>query len=545
MTDEWRKVRRHQIEAQRRRQAAKGSQASDQAEGDDDTLLDEIFAGEVVAEEAESAIDDDIQPIRARDVSLISVDEQSVIRTRIYPRTFHCQSCGHFSALDPQRPPATLVCPCCSQDDLVQEPILFMCARCANVREISPRGAVIGTAKGKSKEKRRESRSVKDFLGGPPPCPDCQGGHIHLEKHDTSSIEQWEWRCVSCKSFHEIVQELCFECYVPGVTSRNEEDELTTAPGDIIFMNAYPAAASNALRPLINVQMFVGDEPLEPSALLSAAREAAQDWPDYFEMRRGVNSRLSPDDLTRIAGSCVANAYLLNHVDVITTVYGYRAGWIANHPKSPVDEGERLARFFKDPEGLADYICYGMSNQGAALVIELNKSLILERLNLGGSAPASTDYERLIEVEADGLADMRLKEIFQLSHNSSRSILIRSLHGLEHAMLLGASQRLGSEVLGSKLFLKAGVLLLYEREPVGRGGVVQLVNWGEGFAALVASVVDYVSGCAQGCADGCPACIFIRDAYCQHDYESLGRRWLPSNTLLSRTGARILLTPDA
>ena len=115
---------------------------------------------------------------------------------------------------------------------------------------------------------------------------------------------------------------------------------------------------------------------------------------------------------------------------------------------------------------------------------------------------------------------------------------------MEHSLLATASQRIGNEVLGSKLFVTAGVLLLYEREPIGRGGVIQVVNGGPGLHALVVAAGDHVAGCAQGCADGCPSCIYLPDMHCQYRSEELGRTWLPANTLLSRTGARQLLLPD-
>lgn len=558
MTEEWRRVKLHQREAQRRRQALRDKKktAETEAEADDDALLDQIFGGpiEVKAErETETEAEEEIRPIRARNLSFILVDEHSVVRTKIFPRTFHCKSCGHFMAIDPARPPANLRCPCCRRDRLRQEPIIFMCARCATVRELTPRGARLPDpvtdkkARRRSKDIRREPRSVNDFLGAAPPCPDCRAGHIHLNKHDDNNVQRWEWRCSSCDRFHEAVQELCFDCFIPAKPTE-EVDETTdsesSAKSDIIFMSALPASAPNALRPLTTDVMFIHDQPLDPSLLLSSARETSKDWPDYFEMRRGTGSTLSAEEIKQIESAGISNAYLLNRLGVITTVYGYRAGAVASHAKTPVREEQRLARFFRDPEGFAEHICFGMLYEGAALALELNKGLIIERLGLRDVSGRRATYDELVDHDRRVLAGMEIKDILQLQPESPIAALFRTLHGVEHALLTSAIRRIGSSVLGSKLFLREGIILIYEREKVGRGGVVQLVNRGKGLLALLASAGDQVSGCAQGCADGCPACAYIRDTSCQYEYSDLGRSWLPANTLLSRSRARRMLVPE-
>jgi rubrerythrin len=555
ITEEARRVKLHRREAQRRRQARRDMKKAPDAEGTgDDTILDEIFGNltdEDAHEESRAAGEEEMQPIRARSISFIQVDEQSVVRTRVFPRTFHCKACGHFIAIDPARPPARMRCPCCGNERLLQEPIIFMCARCANVRELAPKAERIpeessGPAR-RRRDTKRKPRSVHDFLGGPPPCPDCQDGHIHLLKHDNNSVQQWEWRCSSCRRYQEGIQEICFDCLIPRGPARgsgNRDDAGAAARSDFIFMNAFPASASNSLRPLIEVQMFIHDEPLDPRSLPTSAREMAKRWPDYFELRGGVGSTLSTEEVQQVASTGISNAYLLDHLGVITTVYGYRAGSVANHPQSPVGEEDRLARFFSDPEGFAEYVCYGMLNEGAALVIELDKELIDQRLGLRGATKVGTVYDALVEQDRNALASMQVKDILQLSPDSPRAALFRALHGMEHALLSSAIRRIGSDVLGSKLFLSAGIILIYEREKVGRGGVVQLVNKGKGLLALLTSAADHVAGCAQGCSDGCPACTYVRDTFCQYEYADLGRSWLPANALLSRSRARRLLASE-
>src|SRR5690606_15371280 len=95
-------------------------------------------------------------------------------------------------------------------------------------------------------------------------------------------------------------------------------------------------------------------------------------------------------------------------------------------------------------------------------------------------------------------------------------ILFPALHAIEHAMLTTANRLIGSDSLGSILFLEKGILVLYERDEIGRGGVVQLVNRGVGLNDLIEAATDHVNGCAQGCYDSCPSCTYVRDIYCHY-----------------------------
>jgi hypothetical protein len=499
---------------------------------DSDAVIDEILGSIMPLDLVEVDTEEDIQPVRSSRVSFILVNDQVHVRTHIFPRTFHCKNCGHFAALDPGRPPATLECPCCHNGRLVQEPIVFGCAKCATIRELTPRGQRISTTA------RRRTQQLDDLLGSYIQCPDCSTGHIHLEKHNTNLVTRWQWNCTECTSYrNEEIQEFCLNCYLPHGDGPDQ-------PSEIVSMNAFPASASNALRPLVHIQMFIGEEPLEPETLHNMAQTVAQNWPDYFELAHAPSeaTQLTGEDVSSLLQASLANAYLLNRVKVVSTVYGYRAGGIMNHPQSPVAEDERLAKLFLDPEGLAKYVCYGMRHEGAALVLELNKTRVMERLAELYPQAISLSYDEALEREQSFLAGARLREILEVqAHNLP---LLTALHGMEHALLTSATRLLGNEVLGSILFQKAGIILLYERETVGRGGVIQLVNGGPGLLALVSATRDQVAGCARGCADGCPSCMYLLDTRCQYHKEELNFKWLPPNTLLSRTGARKLVESD-
>lgn len=521
----------HFTEKQQRTAANKNQpQQSADSDGLDDMFGDIEFEAEIVIENTAQAP----ARIRASSLSFIRVDDDSTVRTNIFPRTFHCSRCGHFECLNPAQPPRTLQCPHCKAEKLVQEPIVFMCARCANLRELAPPGARIENSQ------LRKIQKADDFLGRSPACSDCHEGHIHLEKHNSNSISIWEWKCSNNQcTYHEEVKYLCLECYLPAVKDQaNPENNVT---GQIISMNAFPAAASSALRGLFDTQMFIHDEPLDPASLSATARQLSGNWNDYFDLRSGAGSELEEDGVERIAESCIASAYLLDRVGIVKTVYGYKAGNIASHPLTPVLEADRLARFFKDAEGFTEYSCYGMINDGAALVIELDKQMIVERLNEMIPQPAG-DYDEILESELQRLQGLSMKDVLDTRGNNF--VLYRSLHALEHAILSSSILQIGNEVLGSTLFPSEAILLIYEGEPVGRGGVIQLVNKGRGLLSMVEAARDHVMGCAQGCVEGCPACIFVRDAHCNYNYSQLQRNWLPSNSLLSRVGARRILVPN-
>jgi hypothetical protein len=468
-------------------------------------------------------------PVHRDRLSFILVDEQARVRTKLFPRTFHCKNCGHFTVLNPGQPPATLTCPCCHRDKLIQEPIVFGCARCANIKELFPKGERIGPG-----SNYRRSIKIENYLNAALACPECGVGHIHLEKHNTNSIISWEWRCQSCEMYKEAVREVCFNCYLPSDTPGNT--------GDIVSMSAFPASASNALSPLVDVQMFLKDVPLEPTSFREAATRSAENWSDYFELEPIVSvttSTLNSQEKATVRDACIANAYLLNEVRVVTTVYGYRGGNIMNHPRSPIQVADRLARFFSDPEGFADYQCYGMINEGAALVLELDKDQIANRLAVTHPGLNGYTFEEILEEEQQRLEPTSLRDLLQLRNNDFP--LLSSLHAIEHSILINTHRQIGNTVVGSVLFPRAGIVFLYEREPIGRGGVIQLVNKGQGLLSLILATADHVFGCAQGCLDGCPSCSYINDMYCHYHQQDFNNRWYPPNILLSRTGARNIL----
>jgi hypothetical protein len=283
-------------------------------------------------------------------------------------------------------------------------------------------------------------------------------------------------------------------------------------PSDYILMQAIPAAASNALQPLVLQQMFVGEEEVQVSTLRSQAERYRDRWPDAFFLASAVEQGLiSQDDFRRLDDSCLLNAFLVDHVRAVTTTYGYKAGSVTRHPQTPVGPGDRLARFFRDPEGFARFLAFSVSTEGAALVLEFNTTRIMERV---ATIAPSLSGVSLADAFAQDSAAIENAEVRDLLRADPQTLAAyRSLHALEHSLLSSAIQLIGNEALGSRLFPSSGTVVIFERMPVGRGGVVQLVNRGPGLVSLIDAARDRMMGCAQGCQDGCPACVYVKDAY--------------------------------
>lgn len=464
--------------------------------------------------------------LRPSDISIIEVTDDALVRTRVFPRSAQCNNCGHFLLLDPHHPPSSLRCPCCGEGRLVIEPIVFICGRCAERRELMPPGERFGTGG------RRKRRRINENIGIPPSCPECTAGHIHLEKHGTNTVSRWQWRCNRCSNFVENIQDPCGACAVPS------------APGvasSYILMQAIPAAASNALQPLVQQQMFVGNEEVQISTLRAEAERSRDNWADSFFLASAtVRGTISGEESQRLTDACLRDAFLVDRVRAVTTTYGYKAGGIASHPQTPVNPGDRLARFFRDPEGFARFLAFCVSTQGAALVLEFDRARIMDRM---ASIVGSLSGVSLIDAFAAEAAAIRGREIRDLLVAGGQDLIVyRSLHALEHALLNSAIQLIGNEALGSRLFPADGTVVIFERMPIGRGGVVQLVNRGPGLVSLIDAARDRMMGCAQGCQDGCPACTYLRDAHCNQPLEELGKPWLPPNSVLSRRGASCILS---
>src|SRR5581483_909603 len=140
ITDELALQTAHRQEQLRRRRVRRNEAANpaNNTGSDTDDLFGAMFGdGPAVADVADPETITE-PTIRPQNINFVLVDSDALTRTRLFPRTFYCGSCGHFVAIQPDQPPTSLRCPCCRQSTLRQEPIVFGCARCAAIRELVP-----------------------------------------------------------------------------------------------------------------------------------------------------------------------------------------------------------------------------------------------------------------------------------------------------------------------------------------------------------------------------------------------------------------------
>jgi hypothetical protein len=529
MTNEIRRRDEHEA-IREQRYAVRRPQTAAQAPADSELELPALFDEESPSAPASLKTSghalSSLSTVQPRDLSLIEVEEDVLVRTRVFPRSIHCNACGHFLLLMPDRPPTTLTCPCCRNAQLVVEPIVFVCGRCATMRELCPPGERIAPP-----HRGRKRLKIDAQLGKPPACPECADGHIHLDKHGTNTISRWEWRCSSCTGYVEVLQEPCGMCGVPAADGFGS---------DYILMQALPAAASNALQPLIFQSLFVRNQEIDLASLRQHRNAQEASWPDAFSLVSALDTKaISIEAESTLRAGCLADAYLVDDVQVVTVTYGYKAGSTAGHPQTPVDFADRLAQFFRDPEGLTRYLVYCVSTQGAALVLEFDHQRIVERLSQVNPKLAGASWDDIVAAEMQTLQNSAVRDLLRTER--SDLVAYRALHAIEHALLMNAIQLTGTEALASRMFFSAATIVITERSPIGRGGVIQLVNRGPGLIQLFEAARDQLLGCAQGCRDGCPSCIYVREPSCAQPVEEFGALWLPPNSLLSRRSAAAVL----
>jgi hypothetical protein len=222
----------------------------------------------------------------------------------------------------------------------------------------------------------------------------------------------------------------------------------------------------------------------------------------------------------------VLDAFLVSNVLSSTVVYGYSTR------KGTIKEEERLPQFFYDDKGNR-YRAYVVNEQGRALVIVLDKERLARAVQRDRPTAQWLSYDQLVEQEVSVL---NTRGRFQQNIDTPEDFpLIAALHTLEHAVFKQAIAQVGLDDFGSKILLRDGVIILYERRDIGYGGVVQLTA-GQCFLQLMRGANSIIEECNHDCDKGCLACVYITDAWCMPFLpDEVG--WYPPNSLLMRRNA--------
>lgn len=464
-------------------------------------------------------------------IEFSEVTDNAAIGVSIYPRSFRCHWCGHYIIVDPEAP-SSLNCPCCqafcpSCKEQIAEPIdgkcpscgnrvkrslldqfryLFVCPRCARFEEFTP--AIV---------------RLEEVRGQPIECPECHRGHLHFFIRDSFNTAFWQCTNRACRFRNRTDQnrlnKFC-RCHI----RQGPQGE----PGQPSIMRPTITSAPSISYPLVNSYLYLGTEPVTLANLRT--EHDAKTAVDRHSWR--LSEGLSDPDRRILADLGIVDSFTVPSIRTSTVVYGYKSN-ISSYPVV-IEQYERMAQLFG---GRNRYRAYLVNTIGRALVVVFDKDRFLRLLGIVG-----TSYEAVVD---DCIAHLQGDALQDLISSAEQLPVVGALHGLEHAFLQAVTRQVGLEVFGSKILLRDCSVIIYEREEVGSGGLVQVTSGSEGaqFKRLIFEVWNAVKGCDQDCRSACPACVFVNDFYCQPFVPSEVQRWLPPNSLLDRQLASVYMSP--
>lgn len=473
-------------------------------------------------QEAPAQEEDDL--IGPEDIDLVEITDRSRIFTDIYPLTFRCRRCGHFQVLTGSE--TDLSCPDCKErknradsqepvPQMVQESIIFICPHCATIEELTPWGT-----------------TLKDARSGVFDCPRKCGGHLHFYRWDRLSNAYWQ--CTKCGWQEKPVRRNCGSCSIYSDGRTNEQNSEQNDESQVWPMRLNPTSATNTYS-LQKTFVEVNKQDITLDLLRAKQRQdqatGKRSW-QLPDLMSGL------DQFTRKAFQDtydLADAFIVNDIESSTAVYGYTSR--VNSSK-PIREGERLSKGF--PRKGGRYRAYLIKSTGRGLVLAFDKVKVAAIAQEGQPRTKLRSYDELVEDEL-----MTLEAgIFQENLDNSEGFpVMAAMHAIEHALFKKATEEAGLEVFGSKVLLRDAAVLLFEREDVGEGGVIQLVT-GEQFLRLANGIYGELSSCGQNCDKGCLSCTFITDFYCAPFLETECSRWYPANSFLDRSLAGRIIGPS-
>jgi hypothetical protein len=348
------------------------------------------------------------------------------------------------------------------------------------------------------------------------------GGHLHY--YGRSRVATIRWRCKKCGSQYpqwgrgRAIDRSCTKCSI------REKDESGKAKISKMYIDR--TAGSNTYA-LAFSTLRIGDAPVILSVLQTRHQqdkdESFKTWHIHDLFREQLNGQ---ERLMFQAMFPIREAFLVSNVRSSTVVYGYSTR------KGAIREEERLPQFFYDG-GNNRYRAYVVNEQGRALVIVLDKEGLAKAVQRDKPTAQWLSYDQLVENEISAL---NARGRFQQNIDTPEDFpLVAALHTLEHAIFKQALAQVGLDDFGSKILLRDGVIVLYERRDIGYGGVVQLTA-GQGFLQLMRGAKSIVEDCNHDCEKGCLACVYITDAWCMPFLrDEVG--WYPPNSLLMRRDA--------
>ncbi len=485
----------------------------------------------VISETPKSELDIMKLRVDPSQIELKEITSESTINAHIFPLSFRCNKCGHFEIADPETT-KKLECPCCfgycpkceeeiddaskedcpkcgtklTRKEMEQFSYVFACPRCANLEEFTP-----------------TIERLQNIRGAPIQCPKCKKGHLHFWIKDSFQTARWFCSNQKC-DYNERLNKFC-KCHI--------RKGLNDEKGRPSIMKPTVTSASSIAYPLIRSYLYMGASHITLQNLLDQHEKTKSIDPYAWKLGEKI-SELDMKMISEIYG--ILDAYTVPKITTTTVVYGYKSG-ISSHPIE-IKDNERMAGFFEYGRKFRAYV---VNTEGRGLVIKINKEKLMSILRLNFGYSEKDTYDKISE---DTINYLNLEKFQFVLENPKNVPLVTILHAIEHAFFKCVMDLTGLEVFGSKILIKDCAIILYEREDVGAGGLLELTPRSDSaaseFKKYLRIVKREIMNCSQLCKDSCPACIFINDFYCQPFMPNEITRWYPPNAILDRVIANKL-----
>ncbi|MHA1249098.1 MAG: hypothetical protein ACTSRP_03815 [Candidatus Helarchaeota archaeon] len=450
-------------------------------------------------------------------INLIKIQEDSKVEAIVFPKGYHCWKCGHYELLDSNYS-GDLKCKCCQKGILEQETLIFICPICGDLYPIYPWW----------------ERDLDEIRNVEIKCPDNScSGHIHLFLN-VSDLMKSNWYCNVCKDdfinknnlFGKYKERrLILYCNKCGVYTRNKETSFR------VRMHLKPTTA-RLYEPLIYESITINNNQLNLNNLRKQNENMEREgnvlyWnlSDNTFLKKIITSKFN-----------IRNIFLVDNIKIFYSVYGYKTAFSNN------SQLNSLPRFFKNRN---KYNVYFFEHIGNGMVFELDVGTIINNLtkNTRDYTNKTYDHNGFINQLINKLNKDRIQAL--LNDNINKELkYFKALHTFSHILLQNLFIKIGLESFGCKIILKDGVILLYEIDNISTGGLYQLTLKSE----PIIEILEYLRECERNlrmcvhdCEDFCKQCSFIEDHYCKPFIHDEVRRWIPSNSLLSRKLAKELI----
>lgn len=440
-------------------------------------------------------VQDEGQPRRgglnAECIELRVIDGDAEIRSETYPPLFLCEECHGYYFLDPNGA-QSLKCPDHGGTTFLRQvPIVFSCARCANIEPLLPFNV--------------QTRNLV------PGRISCRSGHP-LTLTLSSNLANATWGCTGgsdCPAWEagNRVSRKCAICDVDEPSSRS-------------IMAPRSATASEIASPL--TISYVRDR---TGLNIRLASLRAQ----YRRVAGSFNlGTVEPGARARLAQFGIHEIFDVNQIQSILVCYGYRS---LIHSQPNVDIAQRYPRFFQPQPRTERFRAFATIVEGKGLILALDPSrLSLIRQKQGHKLT----YSQRITTEIAELNNFGVQALLAVTIEPDSYCMTKLLHTMEHALRAALIAEIGLDSFDSRILVEDAAILFFETRDLGDGGITQLAYQRGAMASWLDRARRKLEDCPQLCERGCIACVKVDNTTCHGFLAHEFTRWMPPNVLLDR-----------